>query len=134
MGKNKIEIHEFDPVIYPYKVWVVIGKTPDAIEDSFNEYTDEPIYFINRDTDKAEAFTMPVVHKENPHYGVLLFFRSRKSMTYGLVAHETSHAAKYLFEHIGADITEHEPFEYVVGWIAGCCEKVKKNKIKNLGK
>jgi hypothetical protein len=46
-----------------------------------------------------------------------------------LPIHESSHAAKYLFKHIGADIKEHEPFEYVIGWVAGCCEKVKKNKV-----
>ncbi|MBK5722568.1 hypothetical protein JGH11_16970 [Dysgonomonas sp. Marseille-P4677] len=129
MAKQETKIHEFDPVIYPYKLWVIIDKSPTIIADRFNEYTNEPIHFIETDTAKAEAFTMPVVHKENPHYGVLLFFRSRKSMTYELVAHESSHAAKYLFEHIGAEIKEHEPFEYVIGWIAGCCEKVKKNKL-----
>jgi hypothetical protein len=71
---------------------------------------------------------MPVARKENAAFGVIIFFRSKKSMSYELVAHESSHAAKYLFAHINADIKEHEPFEYVIGWIAGCCEKVKKNK------
>jgi hypothetical protein len=49
-------------------------------------------------------------------------------MTYEIVAHESSHAAKYLFDHIRAEVEPHEPFEFVVGWIAGCCEKVKNNK------
>ncbi len=121
-----MEIHEFDPVIYPYKLWVIINKNPTYIANKFNEYSGNPIDFIERDTNGLEAFTMPVVRKENSKFGVIIFFRSRKSMSYELVAHESSHAAKYLFEHIGADVKEHEPFEYVVGWIAGCCEKVKK--------
>ena len=121
-----MEIHEFDPVIYPYKLWVIIGKKPTSIANKFNEYSGNPIDFIDRDTNGLEAFTMPVVRKENSKFGVIIFFRSKKSMSYELVAHESSHAAKYLFEHIGADVKEHEPFEYVVGWIAGCCEKVKK--------
>ena len=121
-------IKEFDPVIYPYKLWIVINKSPLCLPDIFDEYTGEKMEFIERDTEKMEAFTMPVIHKESESYGVVIFLRSKKSMTYELVAHESSHAAKYLFEHIGADIKDHEPFEYVIGWIAGCCQKVKNNK------
>jgi hypothetical protein len=123
-----MEIHEFNPVIYPYKLWVVIDKKPNTISDMFNEYSGKPIEFIDRDTMGLEAFTMPVERKDNSSFGVIIFFRSKKSISYELVAHESSHAAKYLFEHIDADIKGHEPFEYVVGWIAGCCEKVRKNK------
>lgn len=124
-----MKVHEFDPTIYPYKLWVIIDKNPDGLADLFDEYSGKPIEFIDRDTMGLRAFAMPVIKKENPYYGVVLFFRSKKSMTYELVAHECSHAGKYLFEHIGAEIKEHEPFEYVVGWMAGCCEKVKNNKI-----
>ena len=123
-----MEIHRFDPIIYPYKLWVIINNSPIGIEEKFNEYNGNPIEFIDRDTMRHEAFTMPVISKEHPEYGVIIFLRSKKSMTYELVAHESSHAAKYLFEHIGSDMKEHEPFEYVVGWIAECCEKVLKNK------
>lgn len=122
-------IHEFDPVIYPYKLWIVIDKQPTIISEAFDEYSGNPIEFIERDTNNLEAFAMPVSKKENSNYGVVLFFRSKKSMSYELVAHESSHAAKYLFEHIGAEMKEHEPFEFVIGWIAGCCEKVKNNKL-----
>ena len=126
-----MEIHEFDPVIYPYKLWVVVDKKPTGISDVFDEYSGNPIEFIDRDTMGLRAFAMPVTRKEDPYFGVVLFFRSRKSMSFELVAHECSHAAKYLFDHIGAEIKEHEPFEYVVGWMAGCCEKVKKQKTGN---
>lgn len=127
--KREPIIHEFDPVVYPYKLWVIIAKDPDIIEEKFDEYSGERIVFVPGDVDRLEAFVMPVCRKENPKFGVVVFFRSKKSMSYDIVAHESSHAAKYIFEHIGADIKEHEPFEYVVGWIAGCCEKVKRNKV-----
>lgn len=122
-------IHEFDPVIYPYRLWVIIDKNPNVMVEHFKEYVGKEIVFEDGDVDRLEAFTMPVQSKENQRYGVVIFFRSKRDMTYEIVAHESSHAAKYLFEHINADISEHEPFEYVVGWIAGCIEKVKKNKI-----
>lgn len=125
---KKVQIHEFDPVIYPYRVWIIVNKTPEVIAEHFNEYRGEQIVFMNGDVDRSTAFAMPVCKKDNSSYGVVIFLRSKKSMTSSLIAHESSHAAKYLFEHIGADIRDHEPFEYVIGWIAECCEKVKLNK------
>ena len=127
---QKAIIHEFSPVIYPYRVWIVIDKTPDIISEMFDEYNGNSIEFINTSTKRDLAFVMPVRSKgKDKWYGAVLFFRSKTSMSYELVAHEASHAAKYLFEHIGADIKEHEPFEYAIGWIAGCCEKVKTNNL-----
>lgn len=123
-----VKIHEFDPVIYPYRIWIIIDKIPNIIAEHFDEYNGNRIEFIDRDTNMLCAFTMPVRRKENPCFGVVIFFRSKQSMSFELVAHESSHAAKYLFEHIGADIKEHEPFEYVIGWIADCCDKVKNSR------
>ena len=124
------KIHEFNPVIYPYRIWIVIDKTPNVIAEKFKEYSGNPIIFTDDDgSDRQEAFTMMAIHKEEKYCGTVIFFHSKKSMSYELVAHESSHAAKHLFKHIGADITEHEPFEYVVGWIAGCCEKVKRGTV-----
>ena len=123
-----MEVHEFDPVIYPYLVWVVIGKTTNIITDTFNSYECKPIKDLEEDTKNLNAFAMPVAHKNNSSYGVVLYFKSKKSMSYEIVAHEASHAAKYLFDHIGADVSHHEPFEYVIGWIARCCEEVKRYK------
>lgn len=126
---QKIAIHQFDPVIYPYKIWVIISRTPEIISEHFNEYNGDQIVFINGDVDRSLAFVMPVMKKDKSSYGAVIFFRSKKSMSFEVMAHESSHAAKYLFEHIGADIKEHEPFEYVIGWIASCCQKVKQNKL-----
>ncbi len=76
------------------------------------------------------AIAMPVIHKESKNIGVLVAFSSKYTMTYEIAAHEASHAAKYLFKHINADVDPHEPFEYVVGWIAKCIEEVKKKRNK----
>lgn len=126
-GMSRIPIHEFDPVIYPYKVWIVI-KDIKAIKDNFIGNDGESMNDIDENTKMLDAFVIPARKTDCNRYGVVVFFSSKKSMTYNIVAHEASHAAKYLFKHIGADIYEHEPFEYVVGWIAECCEKVLKNK------
>lgn len=123
-----MNIREFDPVIYPFRLWVIIGGTDKEITDSFLQYDGTDIEGIGKGISKSEAFAMPVISKDSNRYGVVVYFVNRRVMTCSIIAHESSHAAKFLFEHIGADIKEHEPFEYVVGWIAGCCEKAKKNK------
>lgn len=125
-----MKVHEFDPVIYPYKLWIIVDKSPKNIPNHFLDNEGNEPKSIEEETLGSDGFSLNVINKDLSHYGALIFFRSRKSMTYKLVAHEASHAAKFLFEHIDADIKEHEPFEYVVGWIADCCEKVKKGVIK----
>lgn len=121
-----MKIHEFDPVIYPYKVWVVIDKSMKEIPDMFIDQGRNPLDHLRDEDLITKAVTIAAIRKEDFRYGVILYFRSKKSMTYKRVAHEASHAAKFLFEYIEADMREHEPFEYAVGWIAECCEKVKK--------
>lgn len=123
-----MNIREFNPVIYPFRLWVVIGGADKGISDSFLQYNGKEIENLDKDMARLEAFAMPVISKKSNHYGVVVYFVNRRVMTCSVIAHESSHAAKFLFEHIGADVKEHEPFEYVVGWIAGCCEKTKKNK------
>ena len=126
--------HEFDPVIYPFRLWVVIGGTDKEISDSFLQYDGKEIESLDKDMARLEAFAMPVMSKESNHYGVVVYFVNRRVMTCPVIAHESSHAAKFLFEHIGADVKEHEPFEYAVGWIAGCCEKAKNQEHKKRSK
>lgn len=126
--------HEFDPVIYPFRLWVVIGGTDKEISDSFLQYDGTDIEGIDKEISKSEALTMPVMSRVGNHYGVVVYFANRRVMTCSAIAHESSHAAKFLFEHIGADVKEHEPFEYAVGWIAGCCDKAKKQESKKKAK
>lgn len=134
-----MEIKEYNPVIYPYRLWLCLADEPSDMPKKFYEEDGGKMKNIVEDTKSLEAFTIPVMTKgKNGKYGVAIFFRSRKSMTYELVAHECSHAAKYLFEFIEADMQAHEPFEFVIGWMAGCCEEFKNKdnhgKQKNISK
>jgi len=126
--KTQSVIHEFNPVIYPYKIWICMSNDLDsACENFLDEETDKDFIFDN--TDKYAAMALPSIKKEGRYTGCLILFKSKKDMSIKNIAHESSHAAKFLFKHIGASITNHEPFEYVLGWIAECCEKVKLNKL-----
>ncbi|NCD07174.1 MAG: hypothetical protein EOL97_13750 [Spirochaetia bacterium] len=127
---NKTTPYCFDTVLYPFKIYVIVNKTPDIIAKYFKEYSGEDVIFTKDDgTNRMDAFTMSVISKDDNDYGALLFFRSKQSMTPGLIAHEASHATKMLFEHIGADMREHEPFEYVLEFIVNNCYKIKTNTI-----
>jgi hypothetical protein len=129
----EIGVYEFDPVIYTYKIWIVVGKSPAKISDYFLHCDNTQIKDIEQDTDKFLAFTQRVISKKNPSYGSIIFFRRKRDIAdYNTVAHESSHAAKHLFEYINADMTAHEPFEFVIGWIAGCCQEVYKGKKEKL--
>ena len=124
---SNIVVHEFNPVIYPYKIWITVSNNLDKACEMFNDdVTGNPFVFTSKD--KYAAMALPSIKIDGNYIGTLILFKSKKEMTIKNIAHESSHAAKQLFQHIGADVSEHEPFEYVVGWVAECCEKVLKNK------
>ena len=84
MDSNKtIQVHEFNPEIYPSLLWVVIGNK--TISDRFRtlELMDE----------NALAETEPVNDILQNRNGVIIRFRSRKNMTTEIIAHESVHAA-----------------------------------------
>jgi hypothetical protein len=121
-------INEFDPIIYPFKLWIIVSNNPKVIEEKFNDINNNKIEYIANKTRNCKAFSMPVKGKRSGRSGAVIFFYSKKDITYKTAAHESSHVAKYLFEFIGASTKEHEPFEYLVGWMAECCERAKHNK------
>lgn len=126
---EKVTIHQFDPEIYPFKIWVCISDNHDEVVKSFlNSETDKP--FAECDLSHLSAYASKVIHRESRLYGTLLTFRSKDDMSPAIVAHEASHAAKFLFEHISADVAPHEPFEYLLGWIVDKCFIVKEYETK----
>src|SRR5574343_1819585 len=109
-------IHEFDPIIYPCKLWIIVDKSTKIISEEFNDYNNNLLGDFHNETCRLEAFAMMAVSKRNMEFGIILFFRDKKSMISGTVAHECVHASKHLFEHITADPRDHETFEYLVEW------------------
>jgi len=125
---KKAIIHQFDPVIYPFKLWVSISSDGAAFSDRFKDGDNGKelnVSVIN----EHEAVTYYVQQKEKPTYfGVLIVFSEKKYCTCKLIAHESTHAARFMWEHVRENGTGWEADAYLVGWIAECCEKVKLNK------
>ena len=116
------KIYEFDPKIYPQRLWVSVG----AKKEDLVEFED-----VSEMNDYAIATTTPIVNKAKNKGGVLIRFRSKKDMTLSIVAHESTHAAMCILDYVGVefDAENQEPVAYMIGWIAECIDKVKRGKL-----
>lgn len=114
------EVYEFDPQIYPRKLWIAVSK--ETFPDRFDN--------VSAWDESSDAVTEHAYDKLNNKGGVLIRFESY-DMGMNQISHEASHAAMDIFSYIGAypDPKNQEPFAYLVGWIADCCEKVMIKKL-----
>lgn len=123
-------IFEFDPVIYPRKLWITCDATPEELNEKF------PSGNINGDKFKQEEGYYGItdrVLQEIPKTkgGVLIRFADKnEAMSSWNIAHEAIHAAGFMCQYVGieADWSNDEAFAYLVTWIVKCCEEVKINK------
>ena len=119
-----IKIHQFDPVIYPRKVWVCLGATRKVLEGRFdfdNELDDD--MFING------AVTIMCKEVETG-LGGFMVFSPKRVIGINWIAHESCHVADMLFDFIGESTKTEECHAYLVGWVAECIEKAMKYKKK----
>ena len=125
-----VAIHQFNPEIYPYKLWIVITSEEFAVKERFNNGLNEELK-LNISGRCAKAITFQAVKKETLERGVMIIFTDKKYIGISEISHESTHAASFMWDMMGEkDIGEigEEANAYLVGWIAGCCEAVKKYK------
>jgi hypothetical protein len=123
----KNRIYEFDPVIYPVKIWVSVTCYLRPISEQFVCYpSGDPLDSVF--AEKMERFAQLVIQKETGMFGVLLVFRSKKVMSAGKIAHEAVHAARKIWGHISEGDIGWEADAYLVEWITKCADDVRKNK------
>ena len=108
-----MKIHEFDPLIYPRKLWVAVST--DTFSDRFEG--------VSEWDDTADAIVDCVRDK----------LRNLGGITIANIAHESSHIAMNIFDYIGAkvDLANQETFSYLVGWVADCINQVRTGKFKD---
>lgn len=124
---SKAKIYEFDPVIYPRKLWVATGNMEEVLSNF--EYTDgTPI------TLKEKGFFGVTVgfltDKKHEKLGVLVYLRHIERPAQAM--HEAIHAANKIFRDLGItfNLDEDEHYAYFVSWICECIDKVRTNKVK----
>lgn len=120
---KKTTIHEFDPCIYPRKLWVVKGGTLDDIR--------ETLEFEIEENECGGAVTFPANDKKGHFSGYCVWFpKSSDINNLDWIAHESTHVALSIFGDIGAIVTmeDQEPLAYLVGWVFRCIDVVRKFK------
>jgi hypothetical protein len=121
--KNKTIIHEFDPCIYPRLLWVVKGGSLEGIQETFEVECEAD--------DVGGAVTLPARRRSDGRLGYCVWFPKVGDIRrLDWIAHESSHVAVCIFNDIGGVITyeDQEPFAYLVGWVFGCIDTIRKFK------
>lgn len=123
---KKMIFREFDPVIYPLKLWVTVTNRIEDLNENFTTISGDNIY-LDASSD-IEALVPKVILQYNDLNGVLINFSSKRCMTIKYICHEVNHALKLIWEHLNEDVIGEEAEAYLAGWIGECIEKVKLNK------
>lgn len=131
-------IYEFDPVIFPFRLWVMKKPTYKDIADNFfeldSDYSKHEIQETVYDNlvKKSYAFTYTVAKKPNRIIGAMIALLDINKISTSVVAHEASHVVDFIIEHCGLESNTYASGEtraYLVGWVVDCIEKVKRGKI-----
>ena len=119
MKKKILGYFEYDPVIYPRKLWVHIGYDLKELAPKafYNVVIGEKKYYSGVEYGE-------VVRKIDDKYGILVSFTNRKYMTMDVCAHEASHVCDDLENALNIKHGD-EPSAYLLGWIASCINKAR---------
>jgi hypothetical protein len=124
---DKIKIHEFNPVIYPVKIWVVVNPKRGQIIENF-KYLDGKNIEIESDMKNIVAcvFDKPLIRSRTGKYGFLIVINEKLHV--GEIAHESCHAVGSIYNYLGVKFStiEDEPNAYLTGWVASCIDNVNK--------
>lgn len=124
-------IKQFDPDIFPCKLWVVVNESGNSILNKFNICRNDDFYEIDdsvsddlyRMIDTSEALTMPVKNKRDRNIGALMYLPS-KEIKSSVITHESIHVTDYIFDLIGANAESfengNELYAYTAGWVSKC--------------
>lgn len=135
------KIHEFNPVIYPSRLWVGIDIPPQLVKDTFFGYNlcDDTISdFMDKEllpqSDTA-ATTYLVCNRKDNWIGAFVNIRRKDRCSVGVMAHEASLVCDFLSERIGLMGGDNlfkngEARAYIIEWTTNCINEVKINKVK----
>ena len=121
-------LYEFNPIIYPVKLWIVKYPNENFIHENFEEPDGTKLNLDIYDHHVLATYNQPVVNKKNEEYGILSSIASNPDI--GEIAHEATHIAKFIWEHLGEYEMGQEANAYLIQWITYCFWKIKINKAK----
>lgn len=109
------------------KLWISITDDLSVISETFMDYHTRG-GISSKMIDKHQAFIQVAERMSDGVIGILIVFRSKEYCDTKTIAHESTHASRFIWEHLGELITGIEADAYLVGWIADCCQKAKSHK------
>ena len=128
--KKLMQIHTFDPVIYPIKLYVIKYPNTKEINELFcgPDWTDLNLKY----PDYAAAVSLHQITRlrSTKMFGQVIILYNK--LTAGEMAHEAIHSSRNIMDWLGEDNISHEANAYLVEWIVNCIEQVNKNKIFSL--
>ena len=124
----KSVIYEFDPVIYPTRLWVCKKPSTDDVSELF--------YPFNNDGEMVDSFgdtfedvsghyanTMIVGNKKSRIRGCLVSIFLPRECGAGVCSHEAFHYIAYVGEQFDiplGDFEHSEPLVYLMQWATNC--------------
>lgn len=95
----KCELYQFYPEVYPFNLWIYVGKDVSGMVECFNN---DFSYVYN-----SKAVTVSVPYrgcKLNPNTGFLIWFINKKIIDFETVCHEASHVSTEAFNFLGEEV------------------------------
>jgi len=126
-------IHEFDPEIYPVKLWIVVGEDESICSMFRYKYNNKPIELDSDDIWIAKTTNL-LVKNDTDRYGIIISLNKIREISASNMAHEACHFTNKVYDFIEAleiDLGG-EQHAYFLGWTVECIDTVvKTTKINN---
>lgn len=122
MAASYKQIHLFDPVTYPRKLFVMKGKkAKKTIKEAFSNLDGDDLDVDDVDTDSVGACTWKSIRlRSTGKLGTLVWFVNDYSIK--SAAHEAVHVVNGIFKECGVDMhyDHDEHYAYLLGWVVDC--------------
>lgn len=127
-NKKEVLVYEYDPKIYPRKLFVMKGCEIKDIKERFSMRDDEEIETeIEKGSEPALRVFPMVKIKDTGAYGELVVvFVEPEYVSCGMISHEAFHVAMDILGELGVmfHADNQEPIAYMVEWAAECIHDV----------
>ena len=133
---KKFRYYEYDPVIYPRKLWVCVRGSITDIAKTFDDKDGSDKVISEEDVENSVAFTFPAILHESMDYGVVVWLHRLSAVDDATVTHEAIHAENFMFSQLGValDLENDEAQAYLGGFIGSCIAKTLKKARQKLAK
>ena len=133
---NKLEDNIFQIELDIYNIDIVVAVGAKAFERLNELYTpiDEEYERLKEPAEDTPACTWERMKNSIGNRAILVWFQDAYALHHpSYSSHEASHAAMYVWQHIGAkvDLDNQEPFSYLIGYITNNFATIFKENYSN---